>query len=167
MEHGREDADAVQERRQDRLQRRGGRAGRVVRVEVPSTKRLSQPVQLHDVPDDEREGDHARRPLERVADVADVGIRADVRQAVGDDDEAHSRMKQHRQKDEGPLDRHEERAQGVDHVHPRLERSAIVTGENRGVRQQVNDQKRADRNKSGERKQPIDQKLVAFQERRG
>ena len=56
----------------------------------------------------------------------------------------------------------------MDHVHPRLERPAVVPGQDRRVGQQVDDEKRPDRDQSGQGKQPVDQELVPFQKgRRG
>lgn len=134
---------------------------------MPAAKGLAQPVQLHNVPDDKRERDHAGRPLQRVPHVANIRIRADVGHAIGDNHKTNRRVKQQGQKNEGPFDRHEQRPERVDHVHPRLERPTIVSGQNRGIGQQVHGHKRPDRDQPRQREQPIDQKLVTFQERRG
>ena len=167
VKHGRQHADRVKNRHQCGLERLGSRARGVVRIEPPTPQGLAEPVQLRDVPDDEGEGDHAGRPLQRVPHVADIRIRADVGHAIGDNHKTDRRVKQHGQKNEGPFDRHEQRPERVDHVHPRLERPTVVSGQNRGVGQQVHGQKRSDRNQPRQREQPIDQKLVTFQERRG
>jgi hypothetical protein len=50
----------------------------------------------------------------------------------------------------------------MDHVHPRLERAAVIPGEDGGIGQEMDGQKRTDRNEARERKQPIDEELVAF-----
>ena len=122
-------------------------------------------MQMHDMPDDKHKGDHAGGTLERVADVADVRIGADVGQAPGNDHKPHGGMEQHRQKNEGPLDRHKQRPERMDHVHPRLKGPRST--EHRSVGQEVDHQERADGNEPRQREQAVDQKLVTVKKRSG
>ena len=130
----------------------------MMRIEPTAAEWRAQPMQLRDVPDDEHEGDHACRPLQCVAHVAHIGVGTDVGQAVGDDDEPDHRVEDHRQKNERPLDRHQQRSQRVDHVHAGLKRPRPA--EHRSIREQVNDQKGADWHEPGQREQAVDEKLV-------
>ena len=66
-------------------------------------------------------------------------------------------------KDEHPFDGRQDEAQRMDPIDRDLKRRHAV--EHRGVGEQVDDQVAADRHQAGQRKQAIDQKLMAREER--
>ena len=94
-------------------------------------------VQLDDVKQDEDEGDDARGPLQRVADVAGVGIGIRVGHGAADDQPADDGVKQDRQEDEDPFDQRQHDAQRVNAIDLLLKRHRAV--DDRGIGHQVND----------------------------
>ncbi len=126
---------------------------------------MRQVMQLQHVIEDEKEGDDPGRPLQYIADIAGVRVAAGVRHGPADDEPADGSMKQQGDKDERPLDQGQYGPQRVDSIDLRLKRSRAV--EDRRIGQQVDDQVPADRQNAGQRKQAVDQELVARDEGRG
>ena len=78
---------------------------------MAAAEQRAQLVHLDDMPHDKREDDHPGGPLERVADIAAVGIGGRIRHSAGDDDEADGRVKQDRDEDERPFDEGQKHSQ--------------------------------------------------------
>jgi hypothetical protein len=84
------------------LHRLKRRTGRVVGPEPPAAKRLGNPLHPHvgvkpavhvkDVPKDEHEGDHAGRPLERIADIGAIAVSTVVGQRAAGHENAIQRV---------------------------------------------------------------------------
>ena len=97
---------------------------------------LAPSPHLEDVPEDKREGQHAGDPLQRIADVARIGIVPHVPLAAEHDHHADQPVKEDRQEHEAPFEEEEGgRADGVDLVGPALIGGGAV--EHGGVGEQV------------------------------